>query len=141
MGVINCKNINLKDAHGEGGIFIWDSSGGEYLPVFASLCLLNVVFSELQMFNKSFVKIHRDNKKAILFNKSLGYILVPGQEKSVFQYYILTKEDYFLKAAKWIQLAVKISGDDQKPRINGRIEVRNLDVINLALSKRNTQAQ
>jgi hypothetical protein len=93
------------------------------------------------MFTKSFVKIHRDNKKAILFNKSLGYILVPGQEKSVFQYYILTKEDYFLKAAKWIQLAVKISGDDQKPRINGRIEVRNLDVINLALSKRNTQAQ
>jgi UDP-4-amino-4,6-dideoxy-N-acetyl-beta-L-altrosamine N-acetyltransferase len=141
MGVLNCKNINLKDTYGEGGIFIWDSSGGQYLPVFASLCLLNVVFSELQMFNKSFVKIHRDNKKAILFNKSLGYILVPGQEKSVFQYYILTKEDYFLKAAKWIQLAVKISGDDQKPRINGRIEVRNLDVINLALSKRNTQAQ
>jgi len=141
MGVINCKNINLKDAHGEGGIFVWDHSGGEYLPVFASLCLLNVVFSELQMFNKSFVKIHRDNKKAIIFNKSLGYVLVPGQEKIAFQYYVLTREDYFVKAKKWIQLAEKISGDDQDPRISGPFEARNLDVINHALSRRNTQVQ
>jgi UDP-4-amino-4,6-dideoxy-N-acetyl-beta-L-altrosamine N-acetyltransferase len=139
MGVINCKNINLKDAYGEGGIFIWDSSGGEYLPVFASLCLLNVVFSKLQMFTKSFVKIHRDNKKAIIFNKSLGYVLAPGQEKVAFQYYILTKEDYFVKAKKWIQLAEKISGDSEKSRIYGETSSCNLETINkaiLALNKK-----
>jgi RimJ/RimL family protein N-acetyltransferase len=135
MGVINCKNINLKDAHGEGGIFVWDHSGGEYLPVFASLCLLNVVFSELEMFTKSFVKIHRDNKKAIVFNKSLGYVLVPGQERSVFQYYVLTKEDYFVKAKKWIQLAEKISGDFTNPKIEGNPGAEYLDCVNAALSR------
>jgi hypothetical protein len=87
------------------------------------------------MFNKSYVKIHRENKKAILFNKSLRYLLVAGQEKSVFQYCILSKDNYFAKAAKWIQFAVKISGDYQEPRISGFIEASNLNVINDVFSK------
>lgn len=118
IGVINCKNINTAENYGEGGIFTWNvDEAAAYAPVFASLCMLNTIFSELKLFNKSFVKVHNSNTKALLFNKSLGYVKVPGQDHKNFNYYLLTREDYFNKAQKWIHLAEKISGDKQAPRI------------------------
>ncbi len=134
IGVLNCKNINLEEGYGEGGIFVWKHNAGEYIPVFASLCFLNVVFTELDIFNKSFIKVHKENKKAIVFNRSLGYVLVPGQENRDFQYYVLTREDYNRKSQKWIKLAEKLSGDLEKPKFWGVPGPLNLDVINEKLS-------
>ena len=134
IGVLNCKNINLEEGYGEGGIFVWKHNAGEYTPVFASLCFLNVVFTELDIFNKSFIKVHKENKKAIVFNRSLGYVLVPGQQSRDFQYYVLTREDYKKKSQKWIKLAEKLSGDKGKPKIWGVPGPLNLDVINEKLS-------
>lgn len=134
IGVLNCKNINLEEGYGEGGIFVWKHNAGEYTPVFASLCFLNVAFTELDIFNKSFIKVHKENKKAIVFNRSLGYVLVPGQQSRDFQYYVLTREDYKKKSQKWIKLAEKLSGDKGKPKIWGVPGPLNLDVINEKLS-------
>lgn len=136
IGVINCKKINLKDGYGEGGIFMWERDlENEYIPVFASLCLLNFIFLVLKISNKSFVQILNSNLKAISFNSILGYIKIPGQEKNKNPYYILTKEDYISKTKKINEIAKKISGDGGL-KIDGVISEANLSIINNLLSSK-----
>lgn len=131
IGVINSKNINLKEMYGEGGIFIWDKElDNEYVSVLASLCFLNTVFFKLKIFNKSFVQILKNNSRAINFNRSLGYVLLPNQEKQNNQYYVLTKEDYEAKTMKLQMVAAKLTGDYDLPRIIGSVSDKNLDEIN-----------
>lgn len=131
IGVINTKKINLNEMYGEGGIFIWGKElDNEYVPVLASLCFLNAVFYVLKIFNKSFVQILNDNYRAIQFNRSLGYVLLPNQEKVKNQYYILTREDYQEKTEKIRRVAAKLTNDFNLPRIIGDISQNNLDEIN-----------
>lgn len=131
IGVINIKNINLEDKWGEGGLFIWDTKfWNTYIPVLASLCLLNFVFLELKITNKSFVKILKDNGQAIRYNRQLGYVLAPYQEKEKNQLYVLTSEDYILKTEKLRKAARIISGDYQPPRLRGIKSNNNLPEIN-----------
>ena len=58
IGVINCKDVNINEEYGEGGIFIWDD---DFLntpyPIFASLILLDFIFNELKIGDKSFIRI------------------------------------------------------------------------------------
>lgn len=137
IGVINCKKININDGYGEGGIFIWDNDlDNEYIPVFASLSLLNFVFFVVKIYNKSFIQVLNSNFKAISFNKSLGYILVPGQDKNVNPYYVLTKEDYLKKAKKVNSIAAKIYGNSLL-KVYGEVSDLNLPIINELLAKEN----
>lgn len=131
IGVINAKNVNLKHSCGEGGIFIWENNlGNEFIPVFASLCLLNTAFYKLKIFNKSLIQVLKSNHKAIQFNKALGYILIPGQEAVKNQYYILTKDDYEKKVMKIRAYAEKYSNDYLPPRISGKKSAKNLKEFN-----------
>ncbi|MGE0562685.1 MAG: GNAT family N-acetyltransferase [Flavobacteriales bacterium] len=131
IGVINSKNINLKDMYGEGGIFIWDKKlDCEFASVLASLCFLNAVFFVLKIFNKSFIQVLPSNPKAIQFNRSLGYVIVPGQEKSKNPYYVLTREDYTNKTKLLRETASKLTGDFLMPRASGEVSDKNLDEIN-----------
>lgn len=130
VGVINAKNIIPSKKYGEGGIFIWDEKN-EIVAVLASLCLLNASFFVLDIFNKSFIQILKDNRKAVLYNKFLGYIKLPGQSNKVRnEYYILTKEDYIRKSEKLNEAAKKITNDYELPRIRGKVSEKNLKEIN-----------
>ena len=141
IGVINTKSINLKEMYGEGGIFIWDTAlDNEYVSVLASLCFLNAVFYKLKIFNKSFVQILQDNHRAIQFNRSLGYVLLPNQAKVKNQYYILTKEDYTYKTKKLQNTAAKLTHDFELPRITGEVSDLNLDEINAIVEKNKNNA-
>lgn len=132
IGVINCKNVNTIDGYGEGGIFIWkNNEKDEFAPVLASLCLLNAIFMVLNIYNKSFVRIVKTNRKAINFNKSLGYILLPNQEQLKAQFYLLTKEDYLKKTKKLNSIAAKLSGNNElkvygKPSDNNALEINSI---------------
>lgn len=134
LGLINSKNISLKNRAGEGGIFIWeDIDDMPYLSIFASLCLLNTVFFEIGLFNKSYAQVLKTNYKAIQYNESLGYILLPNQDHLNNQYYILTKEDYIIKSKKINKIAQKLSNDFEPPRIYGMPSEKNIDEINKIL--------
>lgn len=134
IGVINIKNINIQDKWGEGGIFIWDKKyWNTHIPVLASLCLLNFVFLDLKITNKSFVKILKENTQAIRFNRQLGYVLAPYQEKEKNQLYVLTSEDYIQKTEKLRKAASIVSGDYLPPRLQGKISDNNLEEINCLL--------
>jgi len=136
IGVINSKNVRMDDMYGEGGIFVWEKEAdSEFITVLASLCFLNAVFFVLKIFNKSFVQILPENKKAIQFNKKLGYVIVPGQEKSKNPYYVLTREDYINKTEKLRNVASKLSNDFLPPRASGEVSEKNLYDINQVLSE------
>ena len=137
IGVINCKNVNIKEEHGEGGIFIWDKTYvNTPYPVMASIILLNIIFNVLNIGNKSFIRILPENKRAINYNKKLGYILIPGQEKIKNQWYVLVKED-FNKNFKKIENSLKLfSESDGKLSVCGTENSNNLDKINLLLKRK-----
>jgi UDP-4-amino-4,6-dideoxy-N-acetyl-beta-L-altrosamine N-acetyltransferase len=136
IGIINCKNIDLKNKIGEGGIFIWNSKYLETeVPVFATICFLDFIFNFLNISNKSFIRILKNNKRAISYNKQIGYILLPGQGHNKLQYYVLTKEDYEKKAVRLRKAAQIISGDNDPPRFSGKKEDINLDEINSFLNE------
>jgi hypothetical protein len=109
----------------------------EYIPALASLCLLNAVFLELNLFNKSFVQILRSNTRAQFFNHQLGYVLIPGQEFNKNPYYLLTKEDYLEKTDKLRTIAQKMFGNNALLRISGSPSKKNLPAINTFLVHQN----
>jgi UDP-4-amino-4,6-dideoxy-N-acetyl-beta-L-altrosamine N-acetyltransferase len=131
IGVINSKNINVAKGYGEGGIFIWEENlSDEFVTVLASLCLLNTVFFELQIVNKTFVQILQSNTRSQFYNSQLGYVKIPGQGKKNNPYYILTKEDYTLKSKKLNDVAAKLYPAKQNLLISGELSPRNLEQVN-----------
>ncbi|MBI2968064.1 MAG: GNAT family N-acetyltransferase [Bacteroidetes bacterium] len=134
IGVINIKNIRLDEKWGEGGIFIHEKNyWNTPVPVLASLCLLNFIFFQLKITDKSFIKILKDNLPSIRYNKILGYVLVPYQEKKKNQLYVLTKDAYIEKTEKLRKAATIFSGDTELPRLTGVKSPLNLEQMNIML--------
>lgn len=131
IGVINCKDVNTREEYGEGGIFIWNN---DFLntpyPIFASLILLDFIFNELKIGDKSFIRILPENTKAIKYNKMLGYVLIPGQEKAKNQWYVLTKGSYNKNAIKLRLAAKNYTETDGFLTIVGEKSELNLEKIN-----------
>jgi len=94
VGLINGAQVDWeKKETGNGGIFIWEeSSWNTLVPLSASLLLTDISF--LIGLERIYVKVLRDNPKAIAFNKQLGYELLPGQEEIYNQGYVLREPAY-----------------------------------------------
>jgi len=131
IGVINCKEVNVKEKYGEGGIFIGlEKYRGTPYPVFATLILMDFIFNELKYGDSSFIRTMRDNDIAKSYNKSLGYQLVPGQDKVQNQWYVLAKET-FNKKAKVLRKAAKIySQTSGELVVEGSEELNQLPELN-----------
>jgi RimJ/RimL family protein N-acetyltransferase len=97
VGLINVKDIDYEQKTGEGGIFIYDDSYlNSTLSFSASLCSLDFCFEILKL-NRIIAHILKNNKRAIQFNKMLGFGLQPNQENVLNQLYFLEKEKYLEK--------------------------------------------
>jgi len=87
IGLINIKDISYEKKCGEPGIFVWDqdalNTGISFLAVF---CLDDFCMETLGL-ETVYCHILSDNKRAIRFNKYLGYRLCPGQEQNYSQMY------------------------------------------------------
>jgi len=131
IGLINCKDVNLEHMYADGGIFIWKPEiWNTYVPVMATLAFTDSIFYEFKISNKSFIQIIKQNKRAIAYNKRLGYILLPGQEKNTLQRYLLTEADYAVSTEKIRKGLQIITQDFNPPRISGQPDSINLSVIN-----------
>jgi UDP-4-amino-4,6-dideoxy-N-acetyl-beta-L-altrosamine N-acetyltransferase len=92
IGLLNDKNMDWKAHTSESGLFLWEEEFKDTIvPVLASLCLLDVGFYYLD-WNTSYIRVLRDNAKAIAYVNSLGYMLTDGQENVENQLYYLTRE-------------------------------------------------
>ena len=94
VGLIYGADINWETkTTGNGGIFIWDASYWETVTPTASSFLLTDT-SILLGLKKTYIKVLSNNHRAIAFNKSLGYQLLPNQEEVLNQQYLLDIDDY-----------------------------------------------
>ena len=97
VGLIYGSQIDWnKKETGNGGIFIWDTKWHESpLPLQATFILIELTF--LLGLERTFVKVLRDNSRAIRFNQDLGYRLADGQEDVINQTYVLSQSEYLRK--------------------------------------------
>jgi len=138
IGLINSKNYSSTEGFGEGGIFIWDKAyENSFAAAFASLCLLNWVFFDLKLCDRSRARILRTNDRAIYYNKLIGYKILPGQEEVENQLYELHIEDYKHNAIKLNSAAAALSPGKEKLICSGKISDKNLPEINAFLEKQN----
>jgi UDP-4-amino-4,6-dideoxy-N-acetyl-beta-L-altrosamine N-acetyltransferase len=102
IGLINIKEIDEKE--GEAGIFIFDDTYlNSDVSFRASLCLNDFGFETLHL-KRMKAHILRTNKRAIQFNKLIGYKIAENQDSILNQLYYLTKEDYSIKKERIIRL-------------------------------------
>ena len=101
IGLINCKDTEPNSRIAEGGIFIWDNTyWGTPIPVFASLSMLEAVFEVFQTGDASVITVKRDNKRALEFNRLLGYEVDKQNFNSDFVKMNLTIKRYFEVSSK-----------------------------------------
>lgn len=136
VGVINAKNYSPELGFGEGGIFIGDENYiHSFAAVFATLCLLNFFFITLKLCDRSRARILVTNKKAIHYNKLIGYKILPGQENVFNQLYELSLEDYIKYSTKLNKAATLLNNDDYTIRYSGTVGEENAEEINNLLRK------
>lgn len=103
IGLINIKDIDYNEKCGEPGLFIWDD---EYLNSdvsFRAIFALSDFGFEVLGLTKFVIHVLSDNKRAIKFNKALGYIISENQENIYSQEYTLSKEQYLINRNKFLK--------------------------------------
>ena len=120
IGLINGSQIDWQKKETlNGGIFIWkDEYWDTLIPLFSSILLTDISF--LIGLERTFIKILRNNPKAIQFNKQLGYEILDGQQEFENQQYVLTKENYYKKTEKVRKALDKLSSQKYSIRITDK---------------------
>ncbi|WP_198305852.1 GNAT family N-acetyltransferase [Arcobacter vandammei] len=105
IGMVDVKNIDYSQKIAEGGIFIYDD---KYLssiyPLFASYLVINFVFDTLKL-EKFKAQIMEDNKRAIRYNKSLGFKPTDEIDGLLRTYYLV--ENDWTEAKNTIEILIK----------------------------------
>lgn len=94
IGLINIRDVDRINGTGEPGMFIWeDKYLNSDISFRAIFTLMDFVFNDLKL---KTIKAHilSDNKRAINFNKALGYKLSDNQDSIYNQEYTLIRENY-----------------------------------------------
>ncbi|MFY7943989.1 MAG: GNAT family N-acetyltransferase [Crocinitomicaceae bacterium] len=95
IGLVNDKNIDWNEKIAEGGLFIWDKRYiNSTIPMKISLLMLELAYTLLG-WNKTIVKVRKDNPRALKYNESLGYIVVEHNENSDYYTMELEKTRFF----------------------------------------------
>lgn len=95
IGLVNDKNIDWNEKIAEGGLFIWDKRYiNSTIPMKISLLMLELAYTLLG-WNKTIVKVRKDNPRALKYNESLGYIVVEHNENSDYYTMELEKTCFF----------------------------------------------
>jgi RimJ/RimL family protein N-acetyltransferase len=109
IGLIHLKNIDLDVKSAEAGIFIGDTAYlNSLLPVAATVALMEFAFETLQLGSLK-AKMSRENAKVILFNQSLGYRKAVPHDEAAFEYYTVTRENFYLSTEGMRQTLAKLS--------------------------------
>jgi len=129
VGLINSKNVDLKNKKGEGGIFISDRAvWNTVTPAVASIILLNFSLCCLKSFDQSWITIIKSNTSAINYNNKLGYSVVDEDDFTVRME--LTKESYVHSAKTYLKALDKLYPNDKELIISGSVSDINIQEIN-----------
>ncbi len=108
IGLFNEKNVDWKNRTSETGLFIADERYlNTQIPILVSLFQSEIGFYLLKG-EKSYIRIMKDNVRAVKYSQSFGYELCENQENEDLQLYMLTKERYEEKGKKLLDAANKV---------------------------------
>lgn len=110
IGLISATGIDWESGIvNNAGIFIWDKN---YLqsPEIVQSSITLTDFSFYLGLKKIYISILKDNSRAIDFNKSLGYKLLPEQDGVYNQKYELTAADIYFNSTEKIRYQASLSG-------------------------------
>lgn len=97
IGLINIRDIDHQNSEGEGGIFIYDDAYlNSEVSFRATLCLTDFGFETLHL-KRIIAHILADNKRAIEFNKFLGFKIADHQEEILNKLYYLIPNEYYAR--------------------------------------------
>lgn len=106
IGMVNIKDIDYQSRNGEGGIFIYfDKYLNSDISFRVAFCLCDFCFDQLHL-NYLIAKILKTNKRAIQYNKMLGYKIIVTQENEECQEYQLSCSDYYASKSKYARLLI-----------------------------------
>jgi len=104
IGLINIRDIDFEIYEGEAGIFIYDDDClNSTISFQASFCLYDFCFEKLKL-NRVIAHILKDNRRAIKYNKMIGYRISDNQGEINNQLYFLNKVDYFIVRDEFIPI-------------------------------------
>ncbi|MBU1009745.1 MAG: GNAT family N-acetyltransferase [Bacteroidetes bacterium] len=139
IGLVNAKNISWDNLTTEGGIFIWDK---RYINSPVAL-LTAMTFGELaaNVFHlRAIARILKTNKRAIRYNKLIGFELAEGQEHKINQLYVFSGEKFlrFTKVFRGFLLMlygkdpiiIEITAQDYAAGF-GRLAEQNIDLTRI----------
>ncbi len=107
-GMIHLSDIDYEAKKANAGIFISDPAFiHSTIPVCASLGLLELAFEELKLEN-IYIKINRNNDRALKYNKYLGFIYMEAGTHPDFIKMVLSKKDYHKKTMPLRRSALKL---------------------------------
>lgn len=94
IGCVSIRDIDYEKLEGEPGIFIGDDDylNNDY-SFCSALCLLDFCFETLQL-KELIIHVLKGNKRAIQYNKMLGYVLSHNQDNVENQEYRMFYEKY-----------------------------------------------
>lgn len=122
IGLINTAHINWDEKTGHGGIFIWEYDFLNHpISVFAVLAMMDINFEILGL-QKMYAKVQKANKRAVAYNKNLGYVPIENEGINPdFQLYETTPELYFKKTSLFRKMAVQQFGNKAFIQINDAV--------------------
>jgi UDP-4-amino-4,6-dideoxy-N-acetyl-beta-L-altrosamine N-acetyltransferase len=113
IGLLNDKNIDWKEKTAEGGLFIADKRYlNSEVPLMISFLALELAYVLLG-WNTTYIKVRKDNKRAIDYNKTLGYEIVSMPEGEDIISMVLDKEHFMKKAEKLRRLISPVAGKEK----------------------------
>ncbi len=131
VGLINCKDVDAEKELGEGGIFIWNSSFiNTPYPLVASVTLIDFIFNQIKIGTSSFVHVLASNKKAIEYNKFLGYKVNESRSSADVTVLELEKDTFNQKLPVLSKACSNFTNSNSEFKITGTPSRLNLDVIN-----------
>lgn len=101
IGIINGKNADFKTKTSEGGIFIWDEKHiNTLIPSLCSVIMHDYNFYVCE-FEKTFIKVLKNNSAAIKFNKMFGYEILDENTPNDYYDCVLTRDRYINRIEKY----------------------------------------
>lgn len=103
VGLINLKDVDLKNGTAESGLLIGDAAfRGTGVALGASILLLDFAFEQLGLKSVT-AKMNRHHTDAISYNQFLGFHF-DRELSETFQLWVLTKENYQRKRANLVKI-------------------------------------
>lgn len=118
LGMIHLSAINYHKNTADAGIFISNQSYiNTSIPAHASFALLDFAFDDLKL-KIIYIKVHKNNKKALKYNQHLGFLYTKDSLNSDFIIMKLSHRNYNRKTLRIKQIITKFHSNQKTITFN-----------------------